>query len=118
MTEDRKIIDFDLPKPPDFDKVIYEEAGETPNVMTVDDLADYLQVSRKSIYVMAQAAEVPAVKVAGQWRFFKPAVDRWLWVLSQQDYKGPALTTGEFPSQAADQAAPRRNGDVGSIGPS
>lgn len=49
-----------------------------PEVMTVDDLAAYLQVSKRSVYNMASAGEVPAVKIAGQWRFFKPTVDRWL----------------------------------------
>ena len=50
----------------------------TPDVMTVDDLADYLKVSRRSVYNMAKAGKIPAVKVVGQWRFYRPVIDRWL----------------------------------------
>lgn len=77
--------DDDLPEPAD------QVAGETPTVMTVEDLAAYLQVSPKSVYKMAQAHEVPAAKVAGQWRFYRPMIDRWLLALSRQDYQGPDL---------------------------
>ena len=62
-----------------------------PAVMTVDDLAAYLQVGPKSLYKLAQAGEIPAVKVAGQWRFYRPTVDAWLKTLSLQNYTGPEL---------------------------
>ena len=62
-----------------------------PAVMTVDDLAAYLQVGPKSLYKLAQAGEIPAVKVAGQWRFYRPTVDAWLKTLSLQNYAGPEL---------------------------
>lgn len=68
----------------------------TPNVMTVKDLAAYLQVSERSVYNMAADGECPAAKVAGQWRFHRPDIDAWLHALSFQGYRGPALTpTGD-----------------------
>lgn len=66
----------------------------TPAVMTVEDLAAYLQVSPKSVYKLTTAGDLPAARVAGQWRFFKPVIDRWLKVLSLKDYAGPPL--GDF----------------------
>lgn len=68
-----------------------------PEVMTVEDLAAYLQVSRKAVYKMAQAGELPAAKVGDQWRFQKALIDRWLAALSRSNYHGPTLPeeTGE-----------------------
>ena len=63
---------------------------ETPPVMTVDQVADYLQVSNRSVYNLAAAGEIPAAKVAGQWRFLKTAIDRWLDDLSTANVKANA----------------------------
>lgn len=60
-------------------------------VMTVDDLAAYLQVGPKSLYKLAAAGKIPAVKVAGQWRFYRPTIDAWLKTLSLHNYTGPEL---------------------------
>ena len=63
----------------------------TPVVMTVDDLAVFLQVGAKSLYKLAAAGEIPAVKVAGYWRFHRPTIEAWLKTLSLQNYTGPEL---------------------------
>ncbi len=47
-------------------------------VMTLEEVADYLQVSQKSILRMAQTGKIPAAKVASQWRFMRSVVDDWL----------------------------------------
>ena len=60
-------------------------------VMTVEDLAAYLQVGKKTVYKMAADGEVPAVQVAGQWRFYRPTIEAWLKTLSLQNYIGPQL---------------------------
>lgn len=46
--------------------------------MTIDDLARYLQVSKSSLYKLAQEGRVPGQKVGKHWRFRKDAIDRWL----------------------------------------
>ncbi|MFO0857892.1 MAG: helix-turn-helix domain-containing protein [Phycisphaerales bacterium] len=46
--------------------------------MTIDDLATYLQVSKSSLYKLAQEGRVPGQKVGKHWRFRKDAIDRWL----------------------------------------
>ena len=48
------------------------------DVMTIDELAEYLQVSKSSLYKLAQDGQVPGQKVGKHWRFRKEAVDRWL----------------------------------------
>jgi len=46
--------------------------------MTIDDLASYLQVSKSSLYKLAQSGKVPGQKVGKHWRFHRGTVDRWL----------------------------------------
>ena len=61
--------------------------GEAPPVMNVDQVAAYLQLSSRSIYNLAAAGEIPAAKVAGQWRFLKTTIDHWLDRLSTTNVK-------------------------------
>lgn len=46
--------------------------------MTIDDLAGYLQVSKSSLYKLAQDGKVPGHKVGKHWRFHRSVIDRWL----------------------------------------
>jgi excisionase family DNA binding protein len=46
--------------------------------MTISDLAEYLQVSKSSLYKLVQSGRVPGQKVGKHWRFHKEAVDSWL----------------------------------------
>ncbi len=47
-------------------------------VLTVNQVAEYLQVNGHTIYRLAKKGEIPAMKVAGQWRFKKDLIDKWL----------------------------------------
>lgn len=47
-------------------------------VMTLEEVAEYLQVSEKSVLRMAQSGKIPAAKVASQWRFMRTVIDDWL----------------------------------------
>lgn len=49
-----------------------------PDIMTVKQVAEYLQVDVQSIYKMAQKDKIPCTKIAGQWRFKKDILDEWL----------------------------------------
>jgi len=45
---------------------------------TVKEVAEYLQLDEHTIYRMARKGEIPAYKVAGQWRFKKKMIEEWL----------------------------------------
>jgi excisionase family DNA binding protein len=47
-------------------------------LMTIEDLADYLKVTRRTIYDWLKHNKVPALKVVGQWRFKREKIDAWL----------------------------------------
>jgi excisionase family DNA binding protein len=47
-------------------------------LMTLDEVADYLRLSKKTVYRLIQRRDIPAVRVSGQWRFDRNAIDEWL----------------------------------------
>jgi excisionase family DNA binding protein len=54
-------------------------AGKQPDdIMTIDELAAYLKLSKSSLYQFARVGKVPGVKIGEQWRFQKIAIDEWI----------------------------------------
>jgi excisionase family DNA binding protein len=47
-------------------------------LMTLQELADYLKVNVKTIYRLLEHDKVPSTRVGHQWRFDKKAIDNWL----------------------------------------
>ncbi|MBI3184661.1 MAG: helix-turn-helix domain-containing protein [Myxococcales bacterium] len=47
-------------------------------ILTLPEVAQLLKVAEKTVYTMAQNAEIPAFKVRGQWRFKRTDIDRWI----------------------------------------
>jgi excisionase family DNA binding protein len=47
-------------------------------MLTAKEMQDLLQVDRSTIYRMAEAGQLPAVKVGKQWRFPSDLVESWL----------------------------------------
>lgn len=50
----------------------------TDEILTLKEVALLLKVAEKTVYAMAQAKELPAFKVRGQWRFRRGDIDRWI----------------------------------------
>jgi excisionase family DNA binding protein len=47
-------------------------------LMTVEEVAEYLKVTTKTIYRMLQKGEIPATKVGHLHRFIKSDINDWL----------------------------------------
>ena len=47
-------------------------------IMTVKQLAEYLQMDEHTIYKLARSGLIPSIKIAGQWRFKKEVIDKWI----------------------------------------
>jgi excisionase family DNA binding protein len=47
-------------------------------IMTVKQLAEYLQMNEHTIYKLARSGKIPSIKIAGQWRFKKDIIDKWI----------------------------------------
>jgi excisionase family DNA binding protein len=52
-------------------------AASPDEIMTIDEMASYLKVSKSTLYKLVQHGGLPAQKVGKQWRFHKSAVDDW-----------------------------------------
>ncbi len=64
-----------------------EGFGGAPEVMDIYAAAEYLRVSRGTLYKSIRAGEVPAFKLGRGWRFRKALLDRWM---DEQSEKGKA----------------------------
>ena len=47
-------------------------------LMSVKDLAEYLQVDMSTIYLWSQRGQIPAMKVGKMWRYRRSEIDDWL----------------------------------------
>ena len=47
-------------------------------MMTVDEVANYLKMKVVTIYKHAQQGKIPAFKVGSSWRFKKSTIDNWI----------------------------------------
>ncbi len=54
------------------------DTGQITTVLTIDDLAEYLKISKSTLYKLAQEGSLPGQKVGRHWRFHRGAVDQWL----------------------------------------
>ncbi len=64
-------------------------AKQPDEIMSIEQLADYLKVSRSTLYKLAQDGRLPGQKVGKRWRFLRTAIDDWL---SQQPHDGDDKT--------------------------
>jgi len=47
-------------------------------ILTVQEVATLLKLADKTVYSMAQAGELPAFKVRGQWRMRRVDFEDWI----------------------------------------
>jgi excisionase family DNA binding protein len=47
-------------------------------LLTLDEVADFLKVSKDTVYRLAQVGDMPAMKIGGQWRFAGDEIRAWL----------------------------------------
>jgi len=46
--------------------------------MTIEALAEYLKISRSTLYKLLQDGRLPGQKVGKRWRFHQDAIDEWV----------------------------------------
>lgn len=47
-------------------------------LMTMEELEQYLRFTRKTIYRLLKKGSIPATKIGNKWRFDKEVIDKWL----------------------------------------
>jgi excisionase family DNA binding protein len=48
------------------------------DVLTIDELAVYLKISKSTLYKLVREGKIPSQKIGRHWRFRKGAIDHWL----------------------------------------
>ncbi|MCO6436681.1 MAG: helix-turn-helix domain-containing protein [Phycisphaerae bacterium] len=51
---------------------------EPSDILTIEQLAEYLKISRSTLYKLVGDGKLPGQKVGKRWRFHKAAIDQWL----------------------------------------
>ncbi|MBD3234016.1 MAG: helix-turn-helix domain-containing protein [candidate division Zixibacteria bacterium] len=47
------------------------------DIMTLEEVANYLKLKPQTIYTWAQEKKIPAAKIGKEWRFKKSIIDEW-----------------------------------------
>jgi len=45
-------------------------------IMTIQDVAEYLDLNEQTVYRMVQQRKIPAVKIGGQWKVKRSHIDK------------------------------------------
>jgi excisionase family DNA binding protein len=75
------------------------------DLLTAKDMQNLLHVNRSTIYRMAEAGQLPAIKVGKQWRFDRNKIEGWLQV-QETDYAAPTVNATPAPLPTAVHSAP------------
>lgn len=49
----------------------------TSDIMTLEEVAEYLKLKPQTIYTWAQEKKIPGAKLGKEWRFKKSIIDEW-----------------------------------------
>lgn len=47
-------------------------------ILTLQEIAEYLKVDKRTVYRMVKSKKLPAFKVGNQWRFSKTDIFKWI----------------------------------------
>lgn len=67
---------------------------DTDEIFTLDEVANYLKVGKRTVYRLAAAKKIPAFKVGGSWRFSRAEIDCWIRRQSADSGNNPANAGG------------------------
>jgi excisionase family DNA binding protein len=55
-----------------------EKMNKKNDVLTIDELAEYLRLQVKSVYRLVKQKKIPGIKIGGSWRFSKSRIIEWI----------------------------------------
>ena len=61
---------------------------DATEIFTLDEVAAYLKLGKRTVYRLAAAKKIPAFKVGGTWRFSRQEIDRWIKRQTNDDTAG------------------------------
>lgn len=48
------------------------------DILSLNDLAEYLRISKSTLYQLSEGGKIPSFKVGKQLRFRKNAINKWI----------------------------------------
>jgi excisionase family DNA binding protein len=76
-------------------------ATTIPDVLTLEEVADYLRLSKETIERQAIQGQIPGRRIEDTWRFLKAAIDDWL-----RSHDSRAILLQQAGALAADETLP------------
>jgi len=55
-----------------------KDTRERGHALTIRQVAEYLQVTERTVYKLAWAGQLPGFKVGNTWRFKRDDIDKWI----------------------------------------
>ena len=56
-------------------------------IMTLEEVAQYLKLTPQTIYAWAQQGKIPAAKLGKEWRFRRDLIDAWFVEHLEEQFK-------------------------------
>jgi excisionase family DNA binding protein len=53
-------------------------SGPESEILTLEEVALYLKVGKRTLYRLVQVGKIPAFKLGGSWHFCRAELDRWI----------------------------------------
>ena len=50
----------------------------TSDILTVEEVAEYLKLAKKTVYKLAAEKKIPAFRLGKFWRFKKAEIEEWI----------------------------------------
>lgn len=75
------------------------------NILTIEEVANYLRVSDRTVYDWAQKGEIPAGKIGTAWRFKRSEIEKWV---NERLSSGARLDGGSVVVSAKNILSPSR----------
>jgi len=72
-------------------------------LLTVKDVAGYLQMNKEKVYKLTQQGKIPVSRIENQWRFRQDKLNAWL---EANELGGISAVTRPIPSQVPTKAEP------------
>ncbi|MCE8039757.1 helix-turn-helix domain-containing protein [Halomonas sp. MCCC 1A11062] len=69
---------------------------DTGEIFTLEEVAAYLKVGKRTVYRLAAARKIPAFKVGGTWRFARADIDNWI---KQQSFVDQGVNNPDPPKE-------------------
>jgi excisionase family DNA binding protein len=59
-------------------KVLMVAIDMTDEILTIQEIAEYLKLNEKTAYRLASEGKLPGFKVGGSWRFKRLDIEQWI----------------------------------------